>query len=168
MLLGLASRLHQDRRRLIFVTLMAFFAGFIMYLPADLYVGFWHVSWITGAIYAAVVGTVAALICLFVPSMRFMIEAVAISRLVFSLLVLALPGFGAFILSDPFLMAGVIVAGGWLISRLLHGRILKERATGWARVWPAGGFQRKPVQLIATPLQSRFVAWIDNAAPELT
>ena len=157
MLLGLVSRVYRDRRRLIFVASLAFLAGFFMYLRADLYLGGWHIAWVTGAIYACVVGLVALCVCLFLPRMRFMIEAVAISRLCLSLAVLAWPGMGALLLSDPFITASVIVLGGILVSRCLHGRIVRVRT--------ASILMREPARLIAGPLQMRFTGWIDNAVP---
>lgn len=164
MLLGTLSRLHRERRRLCFVTALAFLSGYIMYLQSELQVWGLHIAWVTGGIYACVVGAFALLICLFVPSMRFMIEAVAISRLGISVVVFALPELGVRLLADPFITASVIVAGGFLVSRALHGRILKERNYTWRdRILPR--FERKPVQIRATAFQARFVGWIDNTVP---
>lgn len=167
MLLGLGARIHRDRRRLLFVISMAFFAGYIMYLRAELDVFGVHVAWVTGGIYAGVVGLCALFICLFLPAMRFMMEAVAISRLGLSLVVFFAPNFGFSILSSPVVTALVIVAGGVLISRVLHGRIRKPKPTNWRdRVLPPTGFQRLPARIDAAPWQMRFVGWIDNAVPE--
>ena len=166
MLLGLFFRVYRDRRRLAFVALAAFFAGFIMYLRADLYVGSVHVAWVTGAIYAMVVGFCALLVCLFLPSMRFMIEAVAVSRLFLSGFIFCWPDVGQRILADPMVTAGVIVLGGIVLSRFMHGRILRARAET-LRDWivPRQTFQRAPARVIAGPMQFRFVSWIDNAEP---
>ena len=167
MLPRLGSRFYADRRRLLFVIYAAFFAGYIMYLRADLYVGGMHVAWITGALYAGIVGVCAMLICLFLPSMRFMIEAVAISRLGLSLVVFFAPNVGVPILSNPLLTAFVVVFGGFCISRLLHGRILKTKPTTWRdRLFPQSGMQRLPARIEAAPWQLRFVGWIDNTVPE--
>ena len=157
MLLGLVSRVYRDRRRLIFVVALAFLAGFFMYLRADLYLGAWHIAWVTGAIYALVVGLVALVVCLALPRMRFMIEAVAISRLCLSLVVLAWPGLGELLLSDPLVTAGVVVLGGVAVSRGLHGRIIRQRSASF--------LLREPARLIAGPMQMRFTGWIDNAVP---
>ena len=166
MLPGLIYRLSQDRRRLGFVTLLAFLAGFIMYLRADLYVAGWHVAWVTGAIYAGVVGFCALLVCLFLPAMRFMIEAVAVARLALSGLVLCLPDLGQRILADPMLTALLIVAGGVILRRCMHGRLLRTRENS-LRDWviPQGVFQRIPALVEAGPIQRRFTTWIDGPVP---
>jgi len=167
MLLGLGSRIYRDRRRLLFVVSMAFFAGYIMYLRADLYVFGVHIALFTGTLYASVVAFCALVICLFLPSMRFMMEAVAISRLGLSLVVFFAPNVGGPILSSPLLTAFVVVFGGFCISRLLHGRILKTKPTTWRdRLFPQTGMQRLPARIEAAPWQLRFVGWIDNTVPE--
>jgi len=166
MLSAFFSKVFQERRRLTFVSTMAFLAGFLFYLNADLYIHGVHVAFVTGAIYAAVVGAAAMLICLFLPSMRFMIEAVAVSRFGLSLFVLAFPQIGFQILASPLLTAFLVVTGGALISRLIHGRIQQQKRPGWGRLLPAGSmFERAPQQLQARNWQFRFVAWMDDAVP---
>ncbi len=166
MLLGLGSRVYRDRRRLIFVIAMAFLTGFIMYLRADIHVYGVHVAWVTGAIYASVVGLCAIFISLFLPSIRFMMEAVAISRLGLSFVVFFAPGLGFPILASPTATALVVVCGGLIISRLLHGRIRKPKPTRLRdRFIPQNGFQRLPARIQAGPWQTRFVGWIDNTPP---
>ena len=166
MLPGLVFRVHQERRRLFFVASLAFLAGFLFYVRSDVTIGGVHVAWVTGAIYAIVVGTCALLVCLFLPAMRFMIEAVAISRLILSLAVLARPDLGHVLVNSPFIMALLVVTGGFLISRALHGRILRRKARSWRdRLVPIMGFERQPARLIAAPWQMRFVGWMDDAVP---
>ena len=166
MLLGVKTRLFQERRRLGFVIGLAFFSGFFMYLRSELQVFGLPVALVTGGIYAAVVGACALFVCLFLPSMRFMIEAVAVSRLILSLAILAMPGIGPLVLSDPLVTASVIVLGGMAVSRAMHGRILKERPQGWrARLLPAGGFARVPVRIEARPWQQSYVGWMDDTRP---
>ena len=166
MLLGLASRIYRDRRRLFFVVSMAFLSGIIMYLRSDLHVGGLHISWITGAIYAGVIGFCAVFVCLFVPTMRFMIEAVAVSRFCLSVSVFAVPELERAVLGDPVLTSVIVVSGGFLISRVMHGRILRAEVQTWRdRILPKITMQRGPVQIKAGPMQTRYVAWIDNAVP---
>lgn len=163
MLLAVSTRIYHERRRLTFVTCLAFFAGFFMYLRSDLYLWGWHAAWVTGAIYAIVVGFCALTICLCLPSMRFMIEAVAVSRLILSLAILAVPGIGPLVLSDPLITASVIVLGGIGVSRAMHGRILKDKAKGWRdRFMPRLAFQRMPVRIEAHAWQHSFVGWMDD------
>ena len=166
MFFGFGPLIYKERRRLLFVALMAFLAGFVFYLRADLYIYGVHVAIVTGLVYALVVGLCAILVCRFLPSMRFMIEAVAVSRLALSFFVLAVPHVGYRILADPFVTALLVVFGGFLVSRLLHGRIIREKARGWRdRIVPRNGFQRAPVLVEANAWQFRFVGWMDDAVP---
>ena len=160
MLSVLGSHLYQERRRLLFVASMAFLAGVLLYLPAPIYVGAVHISLISGVVYATVVGLAAFFVCLILPSMRFMIEAVAVSRLFFAFFVLAMPQIGFQILANPLLTALLVVAGGAAISRVLHGRILREGPR-----WQMPGRPRKPVRIDGNAYQHRIVAWLDDAAP---
>ncbi len=163
---GLWSSICLERRRLLFVTSLAFLAGALFYLRSDLDIQGVHASVVIGAIYALVVGLAALLVCLFLPSLRFMVEAVAVSRLLFSFFVLAQPAIGYKILAMPTLNAAIVVSGGLIISRLLHGRIVREKTSGWRdRVLPRGAFNRQPVRLQGTLWQHRFVGWLDDTAP---
>lgn len=163
----LGEKIYRERRRLVFVAFMAFLAGFLFYARADLYILGIHISFITGAVYAVVVGIAALVICLAFPSMRFMIEAVAVSRLMLSFFVLAVPEIGFKILASPTVTAVLVVFGGAVISRLLHGQILRDRKPGWrGRILPAGSmFRRSPIKLSGAPWQHRFVSWLDDMAP---
>lgn len=166
MVRGLWSSIFRERRRLLLVSALAFLAGVIFYIRTDIYIHGVHASLIIGAIYAVVVGFAALLVCLFLPSLRFMIEAVAVSRLVFSLFVLVQPDIGYKILAMPALNATLVVFGGILISRAMHGRILKDDTHRWRdRVVPRHAFRRQPVRVRANRFQLRFVGWLDDAAP---
>lgn len=166
MIKALGPMIYRERRRLAFVSGMAFLAGFLFYLNTGLYVHGVHIAFVTGAVYALVVGSAALLVCLFLPSMRFMIEAVAISRLGLSIFVLSVPGMGAQILANPMLTAFLVVSGGAMISRLVHGRFQRERQPGWrGMLLPGGMFKRVPPRLQAQSWQYRFVSWMDDAAP---
>lgn len=161
---GLWNRLHSERRRLLVVVLLAFLAGYLFYLRADLYIHGIHVALITGAIYAGVIAVAAVVVCLAFPAMRFMIEAVAVSRLMLAFFVLAVPETGFRILASPALTAFLVVGGGVAVSRLLHGRFRSEAPRGWRdRIVPRSG--RSPARLSGRPWQQRFVAWLDDAAP---
>ncbi len=152
--------LSRERRRLSLVTALAFLAGVLFYLPSPVYLGALHISLVTGTVYAVVVGFAAAIVCLLLPRLRFMIEAVAVSRLLISLCVLAIPELGPFLLANPVLMAGVVVAGGACVSRVMHGRI--ER--GMQARFAFGPTSHRAVVSRGTPWQTRFVDWIDGAA----
>jgi len=163
---GLWPRIYRERRRLALVTLFAFAAGFLFYIRVDIHVWGLPVALVTGAIYAAVIGPVALAVCLFLPSLRFMIEAVAVARLGLAVFVLAEPGVGYRLLASPMLTAAVVVGGGWLISRALHGRIVRAPASRWRdRFLPRGLFRRDPARLAALPWQRRFVGWVDDTLP---
>ena len=155
------ATLYHDRRRLALVALLAFLAGTLFYWPSRVYLGPVHISLITGLVYASVVFVTALIVCLALPRMRFMIEAVALSRLVLALFVLATPELGALVLANPLIMALVVVAGGACISRLIHGRVKRESPVRFA----FGPATRHSVVTIGTPHQERFVAWVEGAAP---
>jgi hypothetical protein len=158
--------LYRDRRRLGFVALMAYLAGFLFYLPHGIWLGAVPLPVVTGAVYAFVVGLVTLLVCALFPALRFMIEAVAVSRLVLSFAFLAAPQFGAAVLASPLFTALLVVGGGALVSRLLHGRILRERRPGWrALLGPANLFHRTPPRLRGHVWQHRFTGWLDDAEP---
>ena len=161
----LLQRVHSERRRLAFVVALAFLAGFLFYARANIYIHGIHVSLIIGAVYAIVIGTVALAVCLVMPSMRFMVEAAAVSRLSLAVFVLAVPDLGYPILANPMMTAFVVVTGAVFVSRLMHGRILRDRS-GW-RGFVLPRVARVPVQVAATPLQTRWVRWVDDGRPRI-
>lgn len=164
--LGLGQRIYRERRRLFLVTSLAFLAGYIFYLRAPAEIWGLPVPVVTGAIYAGVVGPTALFFCLVMPSIRFMIEAIAVSRLLFSVFVFSVPDIGYRILASPFLTAAVVVMGGIAVSRLLHGHIQKSQAAGWRdKISPARFLARTPARLRARDWQHRFVGWIDDTQP---
>lgn len=150
-----------------FVTFLAFLAGAIFYLRANHHVMGVHVSIVTGAIYAAVIAPTTLFFCLVLPSVRFMIEAIAVSRLIFSLFVFSLPDLGYKILASPVLTATIVVVGGIAVSRILHGRIRKSRSRDWREKFsPRRMVTRMPARIDARHWQHRFVGWIDDTMPE--
>lgn len=164
MALGLGRRIYRERKRLAVVTCLAFTAGYIFYLRTDAELWGLPIPVVTGAIYAGIVGPAALFFCLVMPSIRFMIEAVAVSRLLFSVFVFSVPDIGYRILASPFLTAFVVVTGGFVISRLIHGRITRQKVKGW-RARLTRTVTRSPAVLEARAWQYRFVRWIDDATP---
>lgn len=160
------NTIYRNRKRLVFVTTLAFLAGVIFYLRADATVHGLPIPLITGCVYAATVLVCSILVCLFLPRLRFMIEAVAVSRLMLALFVFAMPNPGYTILASPELTALIVVMGGALVSRAMHGRILKDRARGWReRILPGNLRDVGPARLRANALQHRIVHWLDDHAP---
>lgn len=163
---GAKPIIYQERKRLAFVAAMAFLAGFLFYLRTDLHIGGIHISLITGSVYAVIVGVCALIVCIVLPSMRFMIEAVAVSRLILSLFVLIAPNIGYAILASPLVTALVTVTGGVAVSRLIHGRIRREVPKGLKdHLLPTNLFRRLPVSVEGKPWQKRFVGWLEDAEP---
>ena len=157
---------YQERKRLALVVVLAFLAGFIFYARTDIYVGGFHASLVIGAIYAVIIGVCALIVCILLPSMRFMIEAVAVSRLLLSVFVFAVPNIGYAILASPPVTALVTVVGGVAISRVIHGRIRRETHAGLkGSVIPSNLFKRIPVSVQGTQWQKRFVNWLEDAEP---
>ena len=159
------NRLYLERRRLGFVAVLAFLAGAVGYLhfphslfgiPAPLFIGL---------LYMGIITPFALLVCLFLPRLRFMVEAVAVSRLLFSVFVFVLPEIGYKLMAIPSLNAVIVVTGGVLLSRVMHGRILCQKAqTWWDRIVPSDVFVRVPVHVSGNDRQVRFTNWVDGAA----
>lgn len=163
---GAKPIVYLERKRLAFVAVMAFLAGFLFYVRTDIYLGGIHLSWITGTLYAVVISICALIVCIVLPSMRFMIEAVAVSRLMLSFFVLAVPNIGYTILANPMVTALVTVTGGVAASRLMHGRLQRQKPKGLrAHVVPQNLFKRIPVSVHGSPWQRRFVDWLEDVQP---
>ncbi|MEL7151720.1 MAG: hypothetical protein AAGK71_13355 [Pseudomonadota bacterium] len=158
---ALKANLHQDRRRLSFVIALAYLAGVLFFWRSHVYLGHVHISLVTGLIYAVIVGIAAVTVCLCLPRLRFMMEAMAMSRLTLAVTVMMVPDLGKIVLSQPFLMALILVAGGACLSRLLHGRIDRGPKTFLA----FGPHHRQSVTALGTPFQRGFVAWVDGTGP---
>lgn len=158
MTLAIKAHLLQERRRLAFVTSLAFLAGWLFFLSSSVYVGPVHISLVTGAFYALIVGVSTIAICTFVPRFRFMIEAVAVARFVLALALLASPELTRLLLGNPLLMAFAVVTLGTCVSRAMHGTL--ERETAPARRF--GPASRHTVTAHGSPWQRRFVAWVDG------
>lgn len=163
---GTTPTVYLERKRLVFVAVMAFMAGFLFYIRTDLYIGGVHIAFITGSVYAVIVAICALIVCIVLPSMRFMIEAVAVSRLILSLFVLVVPNVGYAILASPLMMALITVTGGVAVSRMMHGRIRRNVPPGLrGHILPSNFFKRVPVTLQGKPWQHRFVSWLDDVEP---
>ena len=170
MLSKLCHLVYLERRRLGFVTTLAFMSGVLLYSNVPVEVYGMPVSLLTGLIYAGVVGPAALLTILFLPALRFMIEAVAVSRLMMAIGVFHFPEFGMKIVASPMITALIVVTGGAIISRMIHGRMLREDVTTTSlrdKIIPRRLFQRTPPLLAATQWQTRYVGWVDGARPAI-
>ncbi len=156
----------RERRRLAFVGILAFLAGYFFYARSDVLIYGWPIEVVTGLLYAGVIVPVAFVVCVLFPSIRFLLEAIAVTRFLLAMLVYTYPTFGAVILDLPVLAALIVVSSGALLSRLfLHGRLVKAKSARWMdRI--ASVFVWKPARILEpTPLQYGFVRWLDNAEP---
>lgn len=163
---GAKPIIYQERKRLIFVAVMAFFAGFLFYVRTDAYIGGIHLSLVTGTVYAVIIGACALIVCIALPSMRFMIEAIAVSRLILALFVVSVPSIGYHILTNPLFTALITVTGGIAVSRVIHGRLHRDRRKGLkGHLFPTDLFKRLPVRVEGTPRQQRFVHWLEDTKP---
>ncbi|MGI9393551.1 MAG: hypothetical protein ACR2OY_02795 [Boseongicola sp.] len=166
MLSGIGHAIYRERKRLFFVTVLAFVAGYLFYARSEVQLFGLPAALITGLVYACVIAPVALLVCLFLPSFRFMIEAVAVSRLCVAWIVFCFPDVGATILSSPLLTATIVVGFGAAISRMLHGRVLRQALPSLrVRLAQFRIAYRVPARVVAGPLQQRFVGWVDDAVP---
>ena len=119
-------RIYSERRRLLLVTALAFVAGYIFYMPIDVNVFGMPVPVFTGTLYAVFVGVAALMTCLFLPALRFTIEAIALSRLVFALTVVQFPEIGFKLMASPFANATIVVGGAFVLNRLFYSQWSKR------------------------------------------
>jgi uncharacterized membrane protein YuzA (DUF378 family) len=161
---GLKNAVFLERRRLYFVTLSAFVAGVLFYAHLDLILFGLPAPFVVGLIYAIIIGLAALFVCILAPSFRFMLEAIAISRLGVAALAYSVPQLGETILSSPVLNACIVVGFGVGVSRLIHGRILRSARTGLrARLNTYATEGRGKVRVAGTAWQRHYVAWMDDA-----
>ena len=165
MLAGLVQAVYQERRRLYFVTLLAFVAGVLFYARLNFVIAGLPAPFVVGLVYAGIIGTAAALVCIFAPSFRFMLEAIAISRLAIAGLSFLAPGVGQVILSSPILNACIVVGFGVGVSRLLHGRILRGARMGLlARLRHYASEGRASARVSGREWQRKYVSWMDDTS----
>ena len=155
-----------ERRRLVFVAVLAFFAGFFLYARADITLLGMSAGVTIGLVYAAVIVPVTLMICLLLPSARFLIEAVAITRLLIAMLGFTYPVLGETLLAFPLATAALVVSTGAILSRtFLHGHLKRPHVEGLLPRLKQF-FTRIPAHIEApTPLQHRFTAWVDATQP---
>lgn len=164
MLHHVIETIHQERRRLLFVVILSYVAGLLAYIHIPLFISGWPIAIFFASLQATLVGVFALCVCILTPSMRFMIEAFAVSRLAVAGFVFTFPEVGSPVLANPGLAASLVVLGGYGASRLIHGRFQKPRLSS-VRSKLLSVFKRTPAQLQALPWQQRFVHWVDDTKP---
>ncbi len=157
MLRRLLSVIHQERRRLLFAIVLAYVSALLAHAHLEVRIDGYPIEIFIASLQAVVVGVFALLVCIFLPSMRFMIEAIAVSRLALASFMYIFPGTGILIQQNPMFSTTVVVIGAIGTSRLIHGRMFK----GGAKV----RFRRFPARLESLPWQKRFVHWVDDTRP---
>lgn len=167
MLGRIGHHLRLERRRIAVVTALAFAAGALLYTNIPAYSADIPLPLITGALYAGIVGPVAFLTCIFLPAFRFMLESIALSRLIVAIAAAQFPELAVALISNPLLMALLVVSGGAILSRALHGQFARAKAARkLAGLLPETLFQRQqPVLVAPKPWQMQFVGWIDVNRP---
>ena len=163
---ALVQLMFQERRRLLFVSVLAFLAGVLFYARLADQLGAPLIAIITGLLYAGVIAPVTLIVCAIAPGFRFMIESIAVSRLLLALLCFMVPDLGTVIIQNPLITALLVVSGGGVLSPLLHGRIEKAASRGWRdRYGLRAALARAPVRLDGTARQHRFTGWLEDTAP---
>ena len=161
---GLRNAVYLERRRLYFVTLMAFAAGILFYARLNFQILGLPAPFFIGLFYAFVIGTAGLMVCIFAPSFRFMLEAIAISRLAVAFLAFFAPAIGDTIIASPILNACIVVGFGVGISRLIHGRITSPARLGLrARLRRYASEGRTNVSVTGNAWQRSYVGWMDDA-----
>lgn len=164
MIFGIRQLIHQERRRLVFVASLAFLAGFLFYARLSVEMGAPVVALVTGFVYALVIAVVTLIVCAVAPGFRFMIDAIAVSRLLLAVICFAIPEIGTIIINNPLLTALIVVSSGGLLSRAMHGQILRDPEMPWRdRFGPRAALRRRPLRIIGSLRQQKFAGWIDGA-----
>lgn len=117
----LARRAYRERRRVLMSGLISFVAGFVIYARSHVTIFDLPAPLAAGLLYAVVVGIAALLTALFLPRLRFMVEAMAFGRLIYAALSHEFPELGALLAASPVYSATVVVPGGALCGRVLYG-----------------------------------------------
>lgn len=156
----------RERRRLAFVAVLAFFAGYFFYARTDLTVMGLPAGVVTGMVYAVMIVPISLLMCIFLPSMRFIIESVAITRLLLAMLAYTYAPVNEVLMGNPMLTAAIVVSSGAILSRtFLHGRMRRPTAPTFSERVKLY-FTRLPARIEEpTPLQHSFTAWVDATQP---
>jgi len=117
------AKTYRERRRLALLALLAFPSGYLLYAPLAKLTAFgMPVPVYAGLLYTGALTAAALLTCLFLPSLRFTIEAIAMGRLALAALLPLAPDLAATLPTSPFTQATLIVASGCLVLRFTHGR----------------------------------------------
>ncbi|MCV2880769.1 hypothetical protein [Actibacterium sp. XHP0104] len=112
------ARLVEERRRLAFVTPLAFLAGVILYADYPGLAFGLPVPVFAGLLYAAGVGGACLVMGLFAPSLVTLSEGAAVTRIALALMVVQFPDIGHAVMAAPVLNATLVVAGALLLQRL--------------------------------------------------
>lgn len=163
MLAGLGQAFFQERRRIYFVSLLAFVSGMLFYDHIGHQIAGLPGPFAIGLLYAALIGVASTVICLVAPSFRFMLEAIALSRLGVATLAFYAPGVGDVIIASPLLNACIVVGFGVGVSRLIHGRIARGARLGLRdrlELYANGG--RMAVRVKGHAWQRAYVSFMDD------
>ncbi|MEX5730173.1 hypothetical protein Ga0609869_003526 [Rhodovulum iodosum] len=123
-------------------SLISFVAGFVIYARYQVTIFDLPAPVAAGLLYAVVVGAAALLTAIFLPRLRFMVEAMAFGRLIYAGLSHEFPEFGTLMASSPFYSATAVVAGGILCGRVLYGTNEKHALRSHASMAWAETFTR--------------------------
>lgn len=117
-------RVYCERRRLGLIVALAFLAGYILYARAGITLHGVPISLVTGFLYAAIIGPAALATFLFLPALRALTEAVAVSRLGFACFVCAFPEPGFAVLAMPLVNATIVIGGAmalcWVVRWVMR------------------------------------------------
>ncbi|WP_157770131.1 hypothetical protein [Ruegeria marisrubri] len=100
---------------------MAFVSGYLLYAHMHGTVFGMAVPVFTGMTYAVAILVAAVSICVFLPRLRFMIESIAVARLLIAVTAFLLPGLGEALRGSPELSAALLVGAAAVLSKLVYG-----------------------------------------------
>ncbi len=160
----LLQRAYRERRRTLVAAGLAFLAGYIFYMKFNGYIHGMPIPVFTGLFYGFFVGLAALAMGVFLPNLRFTVEVIALSRLLFAIFVWQVPELGQQLLDSPLINATIVVGGAYLLNKLIRTQEQWYNViVGWLddtqgrfqdqlRVTPIPVLERKPVSQPARSL----------------
>ncbi|MES0826621.1 hypothetical protein [Ruegeria sp. SCP11] len=142
---------YLERRRLAFIGVLSFVAGVALYSHMGITPGGIPVPIIIGLIYMAAVMGAAALTTYFLPRLRRITDAVAVTRLGFAVWVASTHSYE--LASSPLVSATIVVGSAILLLEI------SPKLPAFARV-----FSIPEERLDFTQITQDFLNWLDNAA----
>ena len=111
---------------------LASLAGFLFYQHVPHHIAGIHISFVTAALYGIFIGISSLVVSIAFPGFRFAMEAFAVSRLTFAMVVAMFPAIAPITVQSPFINATIVIIGGVTLSSIFYsdaiGRLFPKRS----------------------------------------